>query len=124
MVRLIDGILVVSYFNDETFIDMKLDSELRTLLYLRKSLENDFPSDRSLLVLKIVMATLIMVCVITFMFAISGKLSAAIAVPLAAVSGLFVGYISYYIRSIEIWPHYRPHISKTSVEDRINEIDK
>lgn len=101
---------------------MKLDSELRTLLYLEKSLEKDFPSRKTLVVLKAIMAALVMICVVSFVFATSGKLYVSVAIPLVAVCGLFVGYISYYIRSTEIWPHYRPHISKASVEKRINEI--
>ena len=101
---------------------MKLDSELRTLLYLEKSLEKDFPSSKTLVILKVVMATLIMTCVLTFIFSTLGKIPAAVAIPLVSVCGVFVGYISYYIRSVEIWPYYLPHIDKASVEKRINEI--
>ena len=90
--------------------------------YKAKSIEKDFPSSKTLVVLKIIMAVLIMICVVTFVFATAGKLYVSVAIPLASVCGVFVGYISYYIRSIEIWPHYRPHISKASVEKRINEI--
>ena len=101
---------------------MNFDSELRTLLYLQKSLEKDFPTRKTLIVLKLVMAILIMICVVSFVLATSGRFSVSIAIPLVAVSGLFSGYISYYIRSVEIWPYYRPHLSKASIEQRINEI--
>ena len=102
---------------------MKLDSELRTLLYLQKILESNSKVGKTLLVLKAVMAALILICIVAFVFASSGKLSVEIAIPLSAICGLLVGYISYYIRSIEIWPHYRPHVSKASVTKRINELE-
>ena len=102
---------------------MKLDSELRTLLYLQKTLGSEFKADKTLIVLKLVMAALILICVVAFVLASSGKLSVQIAIPLAAICGLFVGYISYYIRSIEIWPHYQPHVSEASVKKRINELE-
>lgn len=102
---------------------MKLDSELRTLLYLEKSLKNDFSLSKTLTALKLIMATLIMVCVVSLIFVVSDKLSALITIPLVAVCGLFISYISYYIHSVEIWPHYVPLISKESIRKRINEIN-
>ena len=101
---------------------MKLDSELRTLLYLKKSLDEDVPSKKTLIILKLIMASLVMVCVLTFMATSSGFLSPLFAIPLAAVCGLFCGHISYYLRSAEIWPYYSRHINRASVEKRLNEI--
>ena len=59
---------------------MKLDSELRTLLYLKKSLDEDVPSKKTLIILKLIMASLVMVCVLAFMATSSGFLSPLFAI--------------------------------------------
>lgn len=103
---------------------MKPNSELRTLLFLEKSLKENASSGKTLLVLKLIMAVLIMVCVLVFMFATSGGVSPKIAIPLVGVCGVIVGHMSYYIHSIELWPHYKKQIDKASVEKRLNELRK
>lgn len=101
---------------------MTLYPELRTLMNLKAALEKESPWKRALVTLKVIMAFLIMVCLLLFIAVWLDKVSVLLAMPIVAICGLLVGYISYYIHSIEIWSYYRPHINLASVEKRLNEI--
>ena len=101
---------------------MKPDPELKTLLFLERSMHKDFPSKKAIRVLEVIMFVMILIGLAAFLLVATDRLSGIVGMLITAVSGLVVGMLTYYIHSIEVWPYYQPHIDQQSVRKRLYEI--
>ena len=98
--------------------------EIKVLSQLIKSLDHpDSGIFGSRFILPVLWVVLVFVFTVLFQLTHRGLLAQPILVVIAGIAGVLVSWVFFYVPNVRQWPFIRPHISRDSIERRLQELE-